>query len=295
MQRSSLPFPRSLTGSGSGSGAGSGAGDRPRLAAVGLLASNLVPLVGVLAFGWTLHSLLIVYWLESGIVGASYVAKILRAEGADDPADLPSMSFNDTPVSAFVDRTRPAIARFFVGHYGVFWAVHGLFVFLFGGFVPGGLAPAEPVAVATAAVGLVASHAYSYRANYVGEREYERVGPVTLMVEPYRRVIVLHLTIVLGAFAVGAIGSPIGALLVMIVLKTGIDLRAHLREHERARARPVPDGIDGADETDEVDDLGGPAGLDGVDEPDATPDDATPGDEGAVAVESGTETGTGSR
>jgi hypothetical protein len=64
----------------------------------------------------------------------------------------------------------------------------------------------------------------------------------------------------------------------MVVLKTGIDLRAHLREHERARARPVPDGIEGADETDEADDLAAPAGLDGVDEPDATPDDATPGE-----------------
>jgi hypothetical protein len=213
---------------------------RPRLAAAGLVAGNLVPLVGVVWFGWSLHSLLVVYWIESGIVGASYVAKILRAEGEDDPDDLPSMSFNDTPVSAFVGRSRPAVARFFVGHYGVFWAVHGVFVFAFGGFVPGGLAPAAPLPVATAVVGLVATHAYSYRANYLGEREYERAGPVTLMVEPYRRVFVLHLTIVLGAFAVAAVGAPVGALLVMIVVKTALDLRAHLREHERARSRSTP-------------------------------------------------------
>jgi hypothetical protein len=88
--------------------------------------------------------------------------------------------------------------------------------------------------VALAGVGLLVHHVVSYRINYVGEREYERVGPVTLMVEPYRRVFVLHLTVVLGAFAV----APVGALAVMVLAKTALDLRGHRREHDRARRRP---------------------------------------------------------
>ena len=180
-----------------------------------------------------------VYWLESGVVGASFVAKILRAEGTDDPEELPSMSFNDRPVRSFANDPNAVVARFFVGHYGVFWLVHGVFVLAFG-FAFFDLEPASPAVVAVAAVGLVAYHAVSYRVNYVGEREYERSGPATLMVEPYRRVLVLHLTIVLGAFAVAAVGTSVGALAVMVLVKTALDLRGHWKEHDRARQRAPP-------------------------------------------------------
>lgn len=83
-----------------------------------------------------------------------------------------------------------------------------------------GLTPASPTVVAAAAVGRGASHAVSYRVTFVGERECERSGSVTLMVEPDRRVVVLHVTIVLGGFAIAAIGAPIGALLVLVLAKT---------------------------------------------------------------------------
>jgi len=204
----------------------------------GLLAANAVPLVGVVLFGWNLHSLLVVYWLESGAVGAASVAKIRRAEGEDDPQELPRMSFNDRSVRSFVGRSNRAIAAFFVSHYGVFWVVHGVFVLVFGTFPGFGLA--DPSVVAVAAVGLLAYHAVSYRVNYLGDDEYEHNGPVTLMVEPYRRVVVLHVTIVIGAFAIAMVGAPVGLLVVMVAVKTLLDLRGHWKEHERARSGGSP-------------------------------------------------------
>ena len=209
----------------------------PRTAVAGLVFANAVPLVGVVVLGWNLHSLLVGYWLESGAVGVTAVAKVLRAEGTDDPGELPSLSFNDRPVDSLVGHPNRLIALFFVSHYGVFWITHGVFVLLFPVIIRG-LEPASPRVVAAAALSLAAYHAVSYRINYLGEREYEWNGPVTLMVEPYRRVFVLHVTIVLGAFAVAAIGAPVGALVVMVLAKTGLDLRGHWREHERARRRP---------------------------------------------------------
>jgi len=178
----------------------------------------------------------VVYWLESGVVGVAFAARIRRAEGEDDPGELPSMSFNDRPVTSFVGRPKRHVIAFFVFHYGAFWVVHGLFVLLFPAMF--GIEPASPSVVALAGVGLLVHHVVSYRINYVGEREYERVGPVTLMVEPYRRVFVLHLTVVLGAFAVATVGAPVGALAVMVLAKTALDLRGHRREHDRARRRP---------------------------------------------------------
>jgi hypothetical protein len=57
--------------------------------------------------------------------------------------------------------------------------------------------------------------------------------------EPYRRVFVLHVTVVSGAFGVALVGSPVGALVVMVVVKTLLDLRGHWQEHDRARQRTL--------------------------------------------------------
>jgi hypothetical protein len=207
-----------------------------RVAAAGLILANAVPLVGVAAFGWDLHSLLVVYWLESGAVGVATVAKIRRAEG-DDGQRLPSIQFDGRSIDWFVGRGNLLVAGVFVVHYGLFWFVHGVFVLFFPLFFPD-LDPASPAVVAVAAVGLAAYHAVSYRANYIEGGEYERTGPVTLMTQPYRRVFVLHLTVVLGAFGVAGLGAPIGALIVMVLVKTALDLWGHWKEHERARRRP---------------------------------------------------------
>lgn len=210
----------------------------PRLALTGLVLANLVPLIGVVWFGWNIHALVVIYWLESASIGVASVAKIRCAQGEDDPDMLPSLSFNDKPIKSFVGQSNRRIAIFFAFHYGAFWVVHGVFVLVFFGLYPG-LSAARPGIVAPAAGALFVHHAVSYRVNYIGEREYEQNGPVTLMVEPYRRVIVLHFTILLGAFAVAGMGAPVGALIVMVVVKTALDVRAHLKEHDRAQ-RPTP-------------------------------------------------------
>jgi hypothetical protein len=46
--------------------------------------------------------------------------------------------------------------------------------------------------------------------------------------------VVLHVTIVAGAFAIGLFGTPIAALVLLVALKTVLDLFFHLREHRPA-------------------------------------------------------------
>ena len=40
-------------------------------AVVALVVANAIPLVGVLFLGWNVWNILVVYWLENGIVGGS--------------------------------------------------------------------------------------------------------------------------------------------------------------------------------------------------------------------------------
>lgn len=56
------------------------------------------------------------------------------------------------------------------------------------------------------------------------------------MRQPYGRVAVLHVTLLVAAFAVTALGAPIAALAFMVLLKIVLDAAAHVREHRRARA-----------------------------------------------------------
>ena len=63
-----------------------------------LVVANLVPLVGVLWFGWSLTTIVALYWLENGVVGAFAIARIATAEGIDE--DPGSVTINGRQLSA---------------------------------------------------------------------------------------------------------------------------------------------------------------------------------------------------
>jgi len=231
-------------------------------AVVLLIAFNLVPLAGVLWWGWNVYTLLILYWLENGIIGAINVAKITRAEGE---ASGPAATFR---VSGQATGSRAAMVAFFVMHYGIFWTVHGIFVLtlpLFLG-IPSmasdftdGFPPVSPDStpglggffpriegpnirwdvIGVGAIGLAISHTASYFLNYIGRGEYRRVSPAAQTMAPYGRVFVLHMTIIVGAIFSSFMGTPVGALAVLVTGKTLLDLVFHLAERRKAGSGAV--------------------------------------------------------
>jgi len=232
---------------------------------VALLVANAIPIVGVAFFGWSLITILVLYWIENGIVGFWNIPKIALAEAPPSGAGRMA-TLNGRAVSSMSSVAQRAFTvPFFIVHYGLFWAVHGVFVFVLP-FIVGNLAPAAdegsgsfPLGVSSAtplgpleggplvagAVALFISHGVSFFWNYVAQGEYRRASPVGQMFAPYGRLVVLHLTIVFGAWPVILLGSPIGLLLVLVVGKTALDLYFHLREHARAEATPSLTPLDG--------------------------------------------------
>ena len=93
----------------------------------------------------------------------------------------------------------------------------------------GALAIFTPIWISIAA--LFISHGVSFFTNFIGEREYEAATVSGLMHAPYYRVIVMHMTLLFGGWIVMLIGMPAGALVVLLLLKTAVDLHAHRREH----------------------------------------------------------------
>jgi hypothetical protein len=195
-----------------------------------LLAANLIPVAGVLLGGWSVFALIVLFWMENVIVGVFFVLRMLLA----DPRD---------PV---LWAGKLFMVPFFCFHYGMFTAIHGSFVFgLFGGkdYDTIGLDVVQPALRAVADVGLwlplaalLASHGFSFLWNYLWRGEFRRAQLMRLMVKPYGRVVVLHVGIILGGIATLALGSPLWALLVLLAMKIGLDLKAHLKEH----SQPAP-------------------------------------------------------
>ena len=56
------------------------------------------------------------------------------------------------------------------------------------------------------------------------------ITTMILMMRPYGRIIVLHITIILGAFLTMALGDPLWLLVVLVVLKSLVDLAMHGQE-----------------------------------------------------------------
>ena len=214
-------------------------------ALLALVAVNLLPLAGVLWWDLSLLSVLVIYWLESGVVGLANVPKILLASGSDSGTARFRATMNGVPVDISgppepadgpaVHPENVSTALFFCVHYGIFWVVHGVFVFTFPLWASTPVGGLDPGTVALGAAGMVLSHGISFATNYVGGGEYRTVSPGEQLFEPYGRVFVLHLTIIFGAFLVSAFGAPVLEIALLIGLKIAVDLAAHLREHARAR------------------------------------------------------------
>ena len=56
-----------------------------------------------------------------------------------------------------------------------------------------------------AALALFLSHLVSFIFNYIGKGEYKQSKVNDLMGQPYGRVVVLHVTIILGGFLIGGL------------------------------------------------------------------------------------------
>ena len=209
-------------------------------AVVALIVANVIPLVGVVIFGWSVWNILVIYWLENGIVGVINVLKMASATGetAANPSPLTFM-VNGQPATQL---SKPALIPFFVVHYGIFWFVHGVFVLTLPAFLSMASDTAMRLdlgAVLFAAIALAISHGLSFWWNFLRGGEYRRVTPAGLMFAPYRRLIALHLTIIFGAMAVMFTGAPVAAVAILVAIKTLLDLGLHLAEH-RGVAQPGP-------------------------------------------------------
>ena len=188
-----------------------------------LIAANLVPLFGTLFLGWTTGIVLLLYWVETAVIGLYSILKMPVAWGWFALFSVP----------------------FFIVHFGAFLGIAGTWAIGAQGMIDGvpindvpvrGWETVHPIdgEVGTFWFVVLASHGVSFVRNFVGKKEYRllKKDPDQLMVAPYRRILVMMASVVVGVVVVGLTGAPHTLMSVFIVLKIVTDVIAHLNEHD---------------------------------------------------------------
>ena len=193
---------------------------------------NAVPLAGVLVWGWKSFDLIFLYWMENVVIGVFTAARMLIR-----------------PYSHPLEMAYPLfLVPFFCIHYGMFCWGHGTFVIsLFGPEMnEHGLLPAVLLVLTSpymlAGVGALTLIQAVDWMRYARQRGFGADGVKDLMVSPYRRIFVLHVTIIAGGFALAALNEPTAGLLILVLVKTASDVW-HWRKDGGTDEEDEPDGL----------------------------------------------------
>ena len=202
----------------------------------GIVAFNVFPIIGVWYLGWKSFDLIFLYWFENVIIGVFTVLRFL-VRPYQHPLDI-------LRVLLFVP--------FFTFHYGMFCTVHGIFVMmLFGkGYVQNmghdlmdvyaqAFYLLHNISLMVGALSLLALQAFYWIYDIVksgfGDTDLKQ-----LMVAPYRRIVILHLSIIGSGFALAFLNEPLSGLILLVVLKTTMDVYFWRHDKEKAAMKKQP-------------------------------------------------------
>ena len=189
-----------------------------------LVAANAVSIVIALVSGWTVVDLMLVYWLQSVLIGFAYCARMLSLERFSTEG----FKINNQSVEP-THATKVKTAMFFLVHYGIFHAVYMVFI---ASEAPKGEFADPRLWACAAPFALSQVHAF-FRQRELDRATTPNIG--TLMFTPYLRILPMHLTIIFGAMSLST-----GSLVLFGALKTVADVLMHHVEHGALQRRAVP-------------------------------------------------------
>ena len=190
-----------------------------------LIAYVVVPIVGILLLDWDWRSIILLYWLENVTVGVRNVISMIRSKTQPEPH---VSGFTVNGVAPTGKAAKPALILFFTAHYGIFTAVHGVFVMLivFGGlltgFGRGGPAP-EPINFGQILILWIIASIVQIVFEFLRPRD-TLPSASAMFWSPYSRIFVLHITIIVGAWIITAFNWPPIAAMLLVALHFVADL-----------------------------------------------------------------------
>ncbi len=188
-----------------------------------LIIVNLIPIYGALCLGWDLSNLIQVYWFETIVVGIYFLLKLQKVFSIQPPSGIGLMSTPTEETGGRIKNSffvKAAITFYFILSLAGAITLHGFFVFkLFGPFAFVGLG-----GFLVFILSLFFSHGVSYVQNFIGEKEYLRISVLGLFLAPYKRLVILHLAILIGAIIQNS-------WIFLVAIKLVLDVLSHIKEH----------------------------------------------------------------
>ncbi|RLD80207.1 MAG: hypothetical protein DRJ10_07750 [Bacteroidetes bacterium] len=188
-----------------------------------LIVVNLFPILGVIIFGWDIFEVVMLYVIETIIIGTYNVIKMLFVKG---------------------DKKRFTI-MFFIIHYNFFILIQSIFVIvLIGGDNDGNMGPDVGQGFHNlfslfsfrdfkiAVLLMVISQGIAVYKHFIKPKLYQHADLEKLMMEPYKRIFVQQFMAIGGSFIVMMLQAPMGFLIILILMKTFFDLRAYHKTHD---------------------------------------------------------------
>lgn len=187
-----------------------------------LFATNVVALLVAEREGWSVWSLMMVYWAQSVIIGIINVIRILS---------LDRFSTKDFRIDGRLAEPTPAVKRQTALFFAIFYfGCHALyFVFVYAHIIRA--APLVWQWLWACVAAFAVNHLWSFLYNLRLDRQgTTNVG--TLMFTPFLRIVPMHLVIIFGSLF-----APGTSLVIFGALKTLADVLMHFVEHARIQAR----------------------------------------------------------
>jgi hypothetical protein len=209
----------------------------PPHARAATFAIAVLPLLGVLWLDWSVAEMFGFYWIESAAIGLFHWLKMLAARGTIVDGKLERALAANTSLTAEqrvqqIQTSRSlqhaVLPGLFLVHYGLFCAVHAaIIVFLFDGAFAEVASPLGMFALAA----ITAMQAVDY-ARFRADPAQVALPRNFLFLQPYKRVIVLQLVLILGAIPAKA-GYPLFAAFLLTAIKLLVESGVSLPGSQR--------------------------------------------------------------
>ncbi|WP_456378196.1 DUF6498-containing protein [Thiolapillus sp.] len=193
-----------------------------------LVIFNLLTLAIALYMGWDPAMILFLYWAENVVIALWQIPRFFLAA-------------NDHPGGGYKPVNRLFVCLFFLVHYGIFTFVHGSLVFEF--FLGQSLSKenllvlvSSTSGIALALAGLFLSHGVQFFSD-LSRNIITRTKLATVMMQPYRRIVILHLVVLLSGLALNYLPNPTVSIILLAAIKIGMDVyldRKLLKKQEAA-------------------------------------------------------------
>lgn len=187
-----------------------------------LIVANFLPILGVLFWDWSLFNIMFLYWLESAIIGFYSILKIIKTDGIRSIFSV----FN------FLLLFIPFMAIHFLIIFGIL--TYPIFIGVsIKSFLAGNPELIHSFSIVLPAlIVIVISHGISYYLNFIKKKEYLHIKRIENVGREFiNRLMVMQFVLLFGILLIIIFKTSNLLIIPLIVLKIGVDLRAHQRQH----------------------------------------------------------------